>query len=79
MRIVNTSAGIDGIATDATKVTIRGNAGAIVVNAPDDMLTEVYSLTGIKVAEGRGSCTLSIPAGIYIVRVGSHTAKIAVR
>lgn len=79
MRIVNTSAGIDGIANDETAVIIRGNAGAIVVNAPDDMLTEVYSLTGIKVAEGRGSCTLSTPAGIYIVRVGSHTAKIAVR
>ena len=78
MRIVRTSSASVSEITDGngTAVTVAG--GAIIVNAPEDVTTEVYSTTGIHVAASNGSCTLNVAPGLYIVRAGNRTVKVAV-
>ncbi len=36
----------------------------------------VYTLDGMKVAEGDGDCRLQLPTGIYIIRRGNQSQKI---
>ncbi len=46
-----------------------------IVESPTDATTEVFDLTGVKVANSSGN----LPAGIYLVRKGSTVTKITVR
>lgn len=51
-------------------------SGEVTVDSPEaNYPTEVYNLSGIKVADS----TDNLPAGIYIVRRGPSVKKIAIR
>lgn len=58
----------------ADRVTIRVVGGRIVADGADDIT--VYDLSGRRIYQGHPASTPSIPAGIYIVKAGTSTAKI---
>ena len=68
--------------TDTTtgNIQISGTNGAIVITASQATDITVTDLSGINVATRtvRGTATIALPAGIYIVTAGDTTAKIAV-
>lgn len=71
-------AGVEGVGVDAKGVA-RGEAGKIVVTGADATIA-VYDLAGRVVATADGEyAEISVPAGIYVVRVGSHNSKVAVK
>lgn len=77
LRIAESGSGsIDAAAASPTY--IKGIAGAIEVNAPADAPVTITDISGRVIYTGAGSATVSIPTGIYVVRAGSVTAKIAV-
>lgn len=65
------SAGIAGNLVDETAIHYFNNT----VTA-DGALVEVFSATGVKVAEGYRVDTSAFPAGVYVVRSGAKTLKI---
>lgn len=65
--------GITGANADAAKVTVNGRT----VTAPDGGKVTLYAPDGRIVATGNGSATAPA-AGIFIAKVGSKAAKIAV-
>lgn len=65
--------GIDGIAADDNGATVYGSYGRIVVEGADASAAAVYDLSGRRMAG------TEVPAGIYLVRLGSRTFKVAVR
>lgn len=67
--------GIDDIIADGSAVISGGSAITI---SGSDLPAAVYSLTGIRVYEG-SSRHIELPAGLYIVKVGTRTAKVSVR
>lgn len=80
MRHVKTStAGVTEITIgQESGVAITTMPGAILVDAPEGVRTEVYTPAGLRVAVGEGCCTLEVAAGVYIVRAAGHTVKVAV-
>lgn len=60
-------------------VEIATVAGSILVSAADGVVSEVFTPSGLLVARGEGCCNLHVASGIYIVRAGSVTAKVAVK
>lgn len=71
------STGIDGI-TDSPSVSIIGTEGGIVIEGSYNKAS-IYTLTGAIVADSQNEAFISLPAGIYIVKVGSKTAKVIVK
>jgi len=67
--------GIDGVDFEAAAIT--AGAGVIRV-AGTDAPAAVYTVSGAKVYEGTDR-TISVAAGIYIVKAGDTTAKVVVR
>lgn len=71
---VNGDAGVEGIAADDLNVSVKG--GVISVSVPVEI--SVYSPTGVKVASAYGtSLDCSSLKGIYLVKAGSKTVKVA--
>lgn len=71
--------GIDSVVDSASKaVAVRGVAGAIEL-AGDYNRAEVFSISGMKVAEASVVSTIEVPAGIYIVRVDGTAKKVIVK
>ena len=64
--------GIDGVATDAVKTEVYAVGNQIIING-DYRNAEVYNTAGLRFD------SLTVPAGIYIVRVDGQTFKVAVR
>ena len=60
----------------ATRIFPMGGEIRVVNNDTD---VYVYTLDGVKVAEGRGETSIAVPAGMYVVRAGGKTAKVAVK
>lgn len=81
MRHVKTStAGVSEItAGEEGDVVITTVGGAILVDAPEGMLSEVYTAAGVRLAAGEGCCRFETAPGIYVVRVAGHVAKVAVK
>ncbi len=73
------NSGIDNVLPAGCRIEAIG--GSIAVSGIDaDTPVAVYDLAGRTVATSAGACTVAVPAaGIYLVRVGSATAKCAVR
>lgn len=65
------SAGIAGNIVDEAAIHYFNNT----ITA-DGQLVEVYSITGVKVAEGYRVDTSDFAAGVYVVRAGAKTLKI---
>ena len=75
------SSGVENVATDSAKATIKAvAAGTIEVSVATATTVEVFDLTGRKVAAanvGEGTTTLAVDAkGIVIVKAGDTTAKL---
>lgn len=68
-------AAIAGVESDSP-VGISG--GDAVVISGSELPAEVYSLTGVRVYSG-DSRRIELPSGLYIVKVGDRTVKVAVR
>jgi hypothetical protein len=64
--------GIDGVATDTVKTEVYAVGNQIIING-DYHNAEVYNTAGLRFD------SLTVPAGIYIVRVDGQTFKVAVR
>lgn len=68
----NTTAGIDGIASDET---LSYDAASLTLSAPG--LIEVFTLDGVKAASADGSlCIARLPKGLYIARSADSSVKI---
>lgn len=70
------SVGIDDITADAQTIAIIGGDAVNITGT--DLPATVYSLTGSTVYSGN-SRRIELPAGLYIVRIGGKTAKVALR
>lgn len=71
--------GIEGI--DASTLTVGGGRGEISITASSPTNVSVYSANGKQVFNGvvKDGKTIAAPAGIYVVKAGNTTRKIAVR
>ena len=66
-----------------TEILYAGNR-LIVKNLEQDSVLEIYSIVGVKVYSieiraGSNEYPIQLPKGYYIVRIGKHSKKIAVR
>ncbi len=68
---LSVSAGIEATLVDSTSIHYFNNT-----LTADGAMLEVYSIAGMKVAEGYRVDTTTLPAGIYVVRSGANTLKI---
>jgi len=61
-------------------ITVSSSKGSIDIRSPHPVEACVFSTDGIKIFDGNGdtSYTVGCHPGIYIVKAGSHTVKIAV-
>lgn len=70
---------VESIAAD--EVTIKAEGRKIHVNGAEDETLEVYNITGVKIASyaidaPEKTITLSVPRGVYILRVGKVARKV---
>lgn len=70
-------AGVGEIAEDAAQVSVRAEMGAVVVNGAAE--TQVYTVDGRRVATAYGEATISLPAGLYIVKADKLVQKVVVK
>jgi hypothetical protein len=61
----------------APAVSVAGGNGIISVTGADNIV--VYTVTGQIAAKSPTSGIIEVPAGLYIVRAGSATAKVIVK
>lgn len=74
-------AGVETTNADAL-CRISAGQGSIIVEAPIGTVAQVYSLSGLKIADvivGTGSATLNVQPGCYLVRAGRTNAKVVVK
>ncbi len=80
LRIVPThSSGIVRATADNSTVNAAGGKGCILVSAPEGTPAAAYTVAGTCVGRTSGQGRMEIEPGIYIVRVGDSTFKVAVR
>lgn len=72
------NSGVSNIAADGIKIAAGEGTISIVANAAS---ATVYTIAGqaVAAAEVRGEATISLAAGLYIVRVGDTVAKVIVK
>ena len=68
--------GLDGL---ASAVSISTSAGRILVNGPDDMQVSVAAIDGTALYLGRGSASVAVAPGVYVVKANSLTRKVMVK
>ena len=66
-----------GIAMESAKtLQIRSNSGELIATAADaDSEIAIYSISGVKIATGKGSVRVSAPMGVYIICSENKAAK----
>jgi len=71
--------GLDNV--EAGNVTISGGKGEIIVTGAEGIAVDVYTLDGraAAAAVACGETRIRVRSGIYVVRAGIRTAKVAVR
>ena len=70
--------GIDAVVDSASAVTVAGGVGAINISG-DYTRAEVYSISGMKVAQSVAGSSIELPSGLYIVRVDGLVKKVLVK
>lgn len=73
-------AGIDDVSLDNTVsegVNVWAESGRICVSEQGSV--NIYDLSGVCIYNGEGNVSLDVNPGVYIVRAGSRTCKLAVR
>ncbi len=74
---VDHKSGIDGV-HDALQVHVIVEKGAIIVDAPQDLCVEVFSISGQRLAQTRQHRIEGLVHGVYVVRVGGKTFKVVI-
>lgn len=66
-----------GVATESAKtLQIRSNSGELIATAADaDSEIAIYSISGVKIATGKGSVRVSAPMGVYIICSENNVTK----
>lgn len=66
-----------GIAMESAKtLQIRSNSGELIATAADaDSEIAIYSISGVKIATGKGSVRVSAPMGVYIICSENNVTK----
>lgn len=66
-----------GIAMESAKtLQIRSNSGELIATAADaDSEIAIYSISGVKIATGKGSVRVSAPMGVYIICSANNVTK----
>ena len=67
--------GIDGVVSIGEEVSITVADGSIIVSGASGV--EVYSLDGTQVYGGTAGTVSGLPSGVYVVKAGGKTAKVA--
>ncbi|MCH4155454.1 MAG: hypothetical protein LKF31_04030 [Muribaculaceae bacterium] len=67
--------GVEGVAV--ANVSIVGGEGMITISGATNGV--IYDITGRTVASVNGDNTVNVPAGVYIVKAGTITKKVAVK
>ncbi len=73
------SADMSGVDGRASAVSISTSAGRILVNGPDDMQVSVAAIDGTALYLGRGSASVAVAPGVYVVKANSLTRKVMVK
>ena len=69
---------IEGITADAaSRISLSGRTIIVKTNAA--VGTEVFSAAGQLVARAKGAASITLPAGVYVVKSGDATAKVLVK
>ena len=64
-----------GIAMESAKtLQIRSNSGELIATAADSEIA-IYSISGVKIATGKGSVRVSAPMGVYIICSANNAIK----
>ena len=64
-----------GVATDSAKtLQIHSNNGELIATAADSEIA-IYSISGVKIATGKGSVRVSAPMGVYIICSENNVTK----
>lgn len=65
-----------GIAMESAKtLQIRSNSGELIATAATDSEIAIYSISGVKIATGKGSVRVSAPMGVYIICSENNAIK----
>lgn len=76
-------AGLEQIVTDEESITVRGEASRILINAPEGTFATILTPDGRICQNLRTGTSITeskvLPAGLYIVRAGTHTFKTLVK
>lgn len=74
----STAAGINNVsfANDAYAV---GGKGQISITAPDGAVTDIYTISGILIDSVKGTASVAVNAGVYIVNISGKNFKLIVR
>lgn len=80
MRVLTSSnSGIGTVTTDS-KMTVRTDSGTLIVSGIADGTTvAVYDIAGRLAATAKGPAAIVLDKGVYIIRAGSQSTKIAIR
>lgn len=73
------SVAVGSISDNTGEIAISTGAGSISVNAPEGTPVAVFSANGVMMANGFGVMTAKVMPGIYVVKAGDKTAKVAVK
>lgn len=66
------------VGADSGDVRVSGSEGKIIISAASDAVAEIYTMAGNCVYNGSANAEVSVEKGVYIVKVGAKTAKIAI-
>jgi hypothetical protein len=79
MNVPLSTVGVKGVEASAQGVSISAGNGIISVTADSDTAISIIAANGTTVAASKGSLNAAVEAGIYVVKAGDVTRKIAVR
>ncbi|MDE6391708.1 MAG: hypothetical protein K2L59_00360 [Muribaculaceae bacterium] len=70
--------GVEGVADDSG-IIITAEGSTVSVKAPAATPVGIFTTGGTEAGSSKGSCDFTLTPGIYIVKAGNRTAKIAIR
>ena len=79
MAVSKGTVGVDMTETQINGISISTSKGFLSVTASETDDIKVYSVSGTLAAESKGSISLPLSAGIYVVKAGNITKKVNLR
>lgn len=72
------SGNVEQITTSTETCSVTTGSGVVEITAPANTAVSIFTPAGVNAYTGHGSATVSLNPGIYVIRVGDHTAKYSV-